>query len=137
MPDTCGIYRALITSFQNGGNTNPGDAQIIETGTLQVFEEAAISDPDCVQAFYDSDYTQSCEQMYPGFEIQNSETVAIGSFPNPVNLTVYRRCYIVVPDSGGTINVGHEYIATFTVTPAPPEDDGCVCDCMCECESTT
>ena len=136
MPDGCEIYRSLVASFQNGGNSNPADAQIIETGTLQIFEEAAISNPECVQAFYSPQYNSTCEQIHPGYQIQSAETVAVGSFPNPVSLTVYRRCYLIIPDSGGAINVSHTQIATFAVTPAPPEDDGCVCDCMCECQST-
>lgn len=136
MPDGCEIYRALIVSFQNGGNQNPGDAQIIESGTLEIFVTAAIENPECVTAFYTQFWGNSCEQIYEGYEIESSELVAIASWPNPVELVVFQRCYLIIPNSGGTIAVGHTHIASFQVVPAPPTDDGCVCDCMCECESS-
>lgn len=136
MPDGCEAYRALIVSFQNGGNQNPGDAQIIETGTLEIFVNGAIENPECVTASYSQYWGQSCQQIHPDYEIQGGEIVAVGSFPNPVSLTVYQRCYLVVPDSGGTINVSHTYIATFEVVPAPPDETDCICDCECGCSES-
>lgn len=133
MPDDCAIYRAVIATFQPGSG-NAGDAGSIEPLTVQYFEQAAIENPECVQFFPTERYGLGCE-FAQSLPVVDTYLVAQRPYDSDTSLTIWRRCFYEVPNSGGTINVGHDYWASVSVQPAPPSED-CLCDCGCGCSES-